>query len=418
MIATTVTDSARRANRTRSIEILIAIVALSLAGSFWLFAQGPASGGYFVPGDAKAGLKSFFDRGCARCHSVLGEGGQSAPDLARAPGGHLSASGLVSAVWNHAPAMWERMDEAQVALPNLSEEEMTNLFAFIYSVRSMDEPGNSERGRQLLSERGCISCHAVSGRGGKMGPDLRRWATYRNPVSWIQAMWNHAPQMQVLMEQRGLRWPEFTGSDVADLIAYIRTQATNPRRHVYLKPADPASGRNVFRRKGCATCHSLRGRAGSGPDLGRRDFPRTLGEFAARMWNHSPGMWATMQAQDIPRPQFSNKEMADLIAYLFAQRYFEASGNRLRGGRVFEVKGCATCHLPAGEGLGPDLGVWRGRVTPVALATAMWNHGPVMLKTMRQQNLPWPAFQPSEMVDLMEFLNQGARVQTSRRSEP
>ena len=412
MTATTVTARPRR--RGKPVWSPVAFAALCLAGGVWLSAQGPASGGYFVPGDAKAGLRTFFDRGCARCHSVLGEGGKSAPDLARAPGGHLSAGGLVSAVWNHAPAMWVRMDEARVSLPNLSEEEMTNLFAFIYSVRSMDEPGNAERGRQLLADRGCLSCHAVAGRGGRTGPDLRRWASYRNPVSWIQAMWNHAPAMQLLMEQRGLRWPEFTGSDVADLIAYVRTQATNPRRHVYLKPADPASGRAVFRRKGCSNCHSLRGRTGRGPDLGTRQFPRTLGEFAARMWNHSPAMWASMQAQEIPRPQFSNREMADLIAYLFAERYFEASGSRRRGGRVFEVKGCSTCHLPEGGGLGPDLAVWRGRVTPVALATAMWNHGPVMLEHMRQQKMPWPAFQPREMVDLMEFLNRGA----PRRSRP
>lgn len=419
MIATIVTGELRSRQKEGALrKVFLLGTLLFLMGSLGLAAQGTGSGGYFIPGDAKAGLKVFFDRGCSQCHSVLGEGGKSAPDLARAPGGHLSASGLVAAVWNHAPTMWERMNEAKVSLPDLTEEEMTNLFAFIYSVRSMDEPGNAERGRLLLTERRCLSCHAVAGRGGRTGPDLRRWASYRNPVSWIQAMWNHAPAMQVLMEERGLPWPEFTGSDVADLIAYIRTRAASPRRHVYLQPADPVQGRKVFRRKGCARCHPMRGPAGRAPDLGTRSFPRTIGQFAARMWNHSPAMWASMQAQEIPRPQFSNKEMADLISYLFVERYFEVTGNQTRGRRVFEVKGCSTCHLPAGEGVGPDLGIWRGRVTPVALATAMWNHGPVMLETMRQQKMPWPAFQPREMVDLMEFLNQGAQSKRSRAKTP
>ncbi|MBI1738253.1 MAG: hypothetical protein HYR58_03305, partial [Acidobacteria bacterium] len=55
----------------------------------------------------------------------------------------------------------------------------------------------------------------------------------------------------------------------------------------------------------------------------------------------------------------------------------------------------------------PNLSGWRGRVSPVDLATAMWNHGPVMLGRMREQQIPWPEFRPGEMVDLMEFLNRG-----------
>ncbi len=387
----------------------------------WLFlmllaGQGLAaqeSGGthYFViPGDAKAGMKAFFDKGCVRCHAVLGEGGKSAPDLGRAPAGHLSAAELVAAMWNHAPQMWTRMHQEKVTPPAFTESEMSNLFAFLYSVRSMDEPGDAEHGRQLLFEKRCLECHGTSSQRERRAPDLREWGSYRNPVSWIQAMWNHAPAMQALMEARGYSWPQFQGSDVADLIAYVRTQATSPHRHFYLQPASPEVGRELFRQKGCANCHSVRGTSrANAPALGTRTLPRTLGQFAALMWNHSPAMWASMKAQKIPRPQFSNKEMADLVAYLFAERYFEPSGDPVRGARVFDVKGCASCHVPGGKGLGPDLSRWQAHVSPVGLATAMWNHGPVMLGRMREQQVPWPLFRPGEMVDLMEYLNRGLR---------
>ena len=415
MTATTATARAQR----RRVPLMGFSGLLALAAASWLGAQGLGTGGFFIAGDAKAGLQTFFDKGCGRCHSVLGEGGKSAPDLALAPAGYLSASGLVAAVWNHAPAMWEKMDIEKVTPPAFTDSEMSNLFAFLYSVRSLDEPGDPERGRQLLFEKRCLDCHAVSGRGGVAAPDLRDWASYRNPVSWIQAMWNHAPAMQALMEQRGYSWPEFAGNDVADLIAFIRTQATNPRRHVYLQPADPAAGRALFSGKGCASCHSVRGTGGRlAPDLGTRTLPRTLGQFAGMLWNHSPAMWASMQARHIPRPQFSNKEMADLIAYLFAERYFEASGGATQGAQTFEVKGCVSCHLANGKGIGPSLSKWRDQVTPVALATAMWNHGPVMLKRMREQQLPWPQLQAAEMMDLMEFLNQGAGVARTPTRRP
>src|SRR5574337_1111841 len=356
MTATTATGRRRDCASRGVLEGMVWLLLLVCAADR-LAAQAPGGNGYFViPGDAKAGMKTFFDKGCVRCHAVLGEGGRSAPDLGRAPAGHLSAAELVAAMWNHAPQMWTRMHQEKVTPPSFTGPDMSNLFAFLYSVRSMDEPGDAQRGRQLLTEKRCLQCHGATNPAGRRAPDLREWASYRNPVSWLQAMWNHAPAMQALMEARGFSWPEFQGSDVADLIAYVRTQATNPHRHFYLQPADPEVGRALFRQKGCANCHSVRGpgRAGA-PKLGTRALPRTLGQFAAQMWNHSPAMWARMKAQQIPRPQFSNKEMADLVAYLFAERYFEHTGSPLNGGRVFEVKGCAACHVPGGKGLGPDL---------------------------------------------------------------
>ena len=401
----------RRTRLTRAVACcLLALLAVLLA----LQAYPQGAGSHFIPGDAKAGMKTFFDKGCARCHAVLGEGGKSAPDLARAPAGHLSAAELVAGMWNHAPAMWERMQQEKITSPGFGEAEMSNLFAFLYSIRSWDEPGDAERGRQLLFEKRCLECHAVSGQGGRSGPDLRDWASYRNPVSWIQAMWNHAPAMHALMQKRGLPWPEFQDDDVADLIAFVRTRATNPRQHVYLRPADPQRGRELFRTKGCVTCHAPnRGNATRGPNLSTQSWPRTLGQFAGLMWNHSPEMWASMKSRQMERPQFSNSEMADVIAYLFAQRSFEAHGNPIRGARVFEDKGCASCHRGQGA-VASSLSSWRGRVSPIALATALWNHGPVMLEHMRERQIPWPLFRPGEMVDVMEYLSQGTQEKPTR----
>lgn len=419
MTATVATANQRPAgshNHALRNSCLLCLLLLLAVGT-WVAAQGPSGGSFFIPGDAKAGLKTFMEKGCGQCHAVMGEGGRSAPDLARAPSGHLSAAGLIAEMWNHAPQMWERMHEQRVALPEFTEVEMSNLFAFLYSVRLLDEPGDAARGRRLLSEKRCLECHAVAGQGGRVGPGLLEWASYHNPVSWLQAMWNHAPAMYALMEERRLPWPEFQGNDVADLVAYLRTQATSHRQHVYLQPADPAVGRALFREKGCVNCHSVRGAARRAPSLGARSLPRTMGQLAALMWNHSPAMWESMQTQDLLRPHFSNKEMADLMAYLFAERYFESSGNPAAGARVFEVKGCASCHSGR-QPLAPALSSWKDRVSPIALATALWSHGPAMLEQMQEQQMPWPHFRADEMVDLMEFLDQGARPTRSPARQP
>jgi mono/diheme cytochrome c family protein len=414
---TATASQARPTRRRLGIASLVMFATLPIAAS--RFDTGGS--GYFVPGDPKAGTRVFFDKGCARCHAVLGEGGRSAPDLARSPAGYLSAAELVSAMWNHAPAMWQKMRLEHVEPPKFTAAEMTNLFAFLYSIRSLDEPGDPQRGRTLLEERKCLNCHSISGQGGGGGPDLRQWASYRNPVSWVQAMWNHGTAMQAMMTQRGLGWPQFQGSDMADLIAYVRTLAAKSGPRTALKQADPEDGRRVFLQKRCDACHAIRG-AGStrGPDLGSRSLPRTLGQFAGTMWNHAPAMWSSMRAQGVTRPHFSNQEMAGLIAYLFTQRYFEASGKSDRGQRLFAEKGCAGCHAPGGPA--PSLARWRGGASPVAIATALWNHGPLMFASMQQRQFAWPRFGPGEVVDMMEFLNVGVPVPVEtaqgKRSQP
>ncbi len=386
---------------------VILLVALSPAAPRAV-AQG--GGGYFIPGDPKEGMQAFLDKGCVRCHSVLGEGGRTAPDLARAPSGLLSAAETVAGMWNHAPDMWQRMRENNVEPPQFTDDEMANLFAFLYSVRSLDEPGDPENGRQLLSTKHCLDCHSVEETGARVAPALQNWTGYRNPVSWIEAMWNHGLPMQEMMAARGLSWPEFEGSEMLDVIAYIRTLGSNPNRHALLRLADPEAGSQLYRQKGCFSCHEARGLGQrSAPDLSGSDLPRTMGQFAAQMWNHAPAMWTVMAAQGLSRPQFSNKEMADLISYLFTQRYFEQGGDVQSGRRVFEDKGCVGCH--SFDAAGPvDLSSWEGNVTPIRLAAALWNHGPVMFETMQQQQISWPRFQSGEIGDLMEFMDRGAGV--------
>jgi mono/diheme cytochrome c family protein len=376
-----------------------------------LFAQ---SGGYFIPGDPKAGMQTFFDKGCARCHSVLGEGGRSAPDLGRAPAGHLSSAELLAAMWNHAPNMWDQMRIEGVAPPKFAEKDMGDLFAFLYSVRSLDEPGDPDRGRALLSQKHCLDCHHLGTAGGGPGPDLLKWAGYPNPVSWLQAMWNHAPAMQSVMAARGVEWPVFTGNDMSDLIAYMRRAVPAATKPAYLRPADPQAGGKLFRDKGCASCHANASGGVRAPNLRARSLPRTLGQFAADMWNHAPAMHASMQAQKIARPTFSNKEMADLLAYLFAERFFEPSGNSGRGAHLFADKGCSQCHRATG--IGPDLS--RLSVSPIHMATALWNHGPVMFQTMQQQKIAWPRFQPGEITDLIEYLGMKSVAERGKGGRP
>jgi cytochrome c2 len=361
----------------------------------------------FVTGDPARGAQLFQDRGCRHCHAIYGEGGRIGPSLSSPLERKETIDDLVASMWNHAPAMWERMEAEKLPRPQLDEKDVSDLLAFLYVTRYLDEPGNPLAGRKVFVERGCGQCHAVSGEGPKIGPDLTSVGA-DTPITWTQTMWNHAPQMELRMRGMKVAWPRFEGSEMNDLLAYVRSVSTAVRREYKLLPADPDRGRAIFEAKGCVVCHSVDGAPRGAPTLGPGSkAPTTIVQFAGAMWNHSPEMWRVMQGRHIQRPTFEAHEMADLIAYLYSTRYFNPPGSAQKGRALFGARGCAGCHGAGaeGSGLAPALRV-RGRsYSAITLAAVVWQHGPEMQKNVAQLGKSWPTLKAGDVADLTAFLN-------------
>lgn len=361
----------------------------------------------FVTGDPSRGAQLFQEQGCRHCHAIYGEGGRIGPNLSSPLEGKQTIDDLVAAMWNHAPAMWERMEAERLPRPQLDEKDVSDLLAFLYVTRYLDEPGNALAGRKVFAELGCSQCHAVSGEGPKVGPDLTSVGA-DTPITWTQTMWNHAPQMELRMRGMKVAWPRFEGSEMNDLLAYVRSVSTAVRREYKLLPASPDRGRRIFEAKGCAGCHSVDGAPRGAPSLGPGSkAPTTIVQFAGAMWNHSPAMWRAMQEQHIQRPSFEAHEMADLIAYLYSVRYFTPPGSAQKGRVLFGARGCAGCHGASAEGssLAPALRA-RGRsYSSITLATVVWQHGPEMHKNVAQLGKSWPQLKAGDVADLIAFLN-------------
>jgi cytochrome c2 len=353
--------------------------------------------GYVLPGEIKEGWKVFTTKRCGACHAIWGEGGKGGPDLGTLPKSYVSPAQLAALMWNHGPEMWGRMSSQKLPLQKISKKEMADLFAFLYFIRYMDEPGDPKKGKTLMEAKGCGKCHTIQ-KGAK--EDLGRWGMYTNPILWAQMMWNHEPQMEQAMKKKSLPWVEFKENEMVDLIAYIRSLSGTVEK-IYLSPGDPRSGDKLFTQKGCIRCHIPSGKL----DLGRKkDFPRTLAQLAGMMWNHSREMWRGIEERGLDRPLLSPQEMADLVAYLFSTRYFDELGDPNRGKAIFTKKQCHLCH---GKGKKPDLSFLKGQISPISMAQTMWNHGPEMMEKMRKEKVSWQKIDAKEMVDLMEYLNRG-----------
>ena len=367
-------------------------------------------GSTLLVGMPRTGATLFERKGCVRCHAVNGAGGRLAPDL----GSERPSTGpdhLVTSMWNHAPRMWERIREEKVAYPTISQQEMANIFSYLYTSRYVGASGDAERGGRLFEIKGCAACHSLGGTAvkTKKGPNLSAKAAVDSITGWTQAMWNHAPAMESAMQEAGVPWPRFEPGEMNDLLAYLRGGRPAASGGSDLLPADPDRGKKLFEEKSCASCHSLRGEVGRiGPALqSRQKLPPTITQFAGAMWNHSPEMLRTMRTQGVQRPVFRDREMADLVAFLYSLSYSEPGGSARVGEMLFAGRGCSLCHGPGALGTseGPSL---RGRgrsFSSITLAAALWRHGPGMYKHAQEIGLPWPTLDETDVGDLISFLN-------------
>ena len=78
------------------------------------------------------------------------------------------------------------------------------------------------RGRKLFASKGCVVCHSVNGIGGEDAPPLDAMTMEQrmNPFEFAAKMWRGAEAMIVLQRDELGEQIEFTGDELADMIAF------------------------------------------------------------------------------------------------------------------------------------------------------------------------------------------------------
>ncbi len=366
-----------------------------------------------LPEDPLEGAKIFEQKGCVRCHALAGEGGKIGPDLGKI---YLKGSlyDIAGILWNHAPIMSQRMHELKIQRPQFMPQEMSNLIAFLsayqYYLGHLGKPGDPSIGERLFQAKGCVKCHSFQEAWEKPGPSLRYYKGKYSLIGLAQVMWNHGPEMEKTMSELKIQRPKFAGDEMIHLLAFLQAGGKGTSlEKIYLEPGSPNFGKKLFSEKGCIKCHSIRGQGGKiGPDLGKRtdSHLRSMPELAGLLWNHGPEMWKKMKEKEIRFIKFSQEEMADLVAFLYFVNYFDKAGDKKEGEELFVQKGCIACHSVKGKGgsIGPDLALAPELLSPVDIATQMWNHVPQMETATQEMKIPWPRFKTGEMRDVLEYL--------------
>lgn len=119
-------------------------------------------------------------------------------------------------------------------------------------------PALFAQGRKLF-EAQCALCHGANGGGGR-GPSLLTPTLARAP--------DDAALEKLIAEGLGAEMPgawQLSPNEVKQLATYVRSLGRVQPEPV---PGDPAHGRDVYRRHGCANCHMVAGQGnGTGPEL-------------------------------------------------------------------------------------------------------------------------------------------------------
>lgn len=228
------------------------------------------------------------------------------------------------------------------------------------------------QGKKLFLESGCLGCHQVSGWAAraKIGPRLWRVGDKVNPdwlTRWLRNPKDYLPRT---------RMPNFrlNENEIADISAFLLSLKADDgearaEKEVFLSEEKYESGRDIFRRSRCVSCHALGGVGGSlAPDLEKvasKVLPQWLLGFLQNPGLYQPGT-------RMPHYRFDTAEIDSLASYLLQEfQDFSRSAEEKtdendvgadavsRGRRLVQKLGCYGCHeIPGFESaarIGPEL---------------------------------------------------------------
>jgi cytochrome c2 len=346
-----------------------------------------------IPGDSRRGAKLFEAEQCIRCHAVNGRGGKVGLDLGRVVHRNYTPAHFTSAMWNHAPTMWGAMEAAKIETPKLTPQGAADLFAFFYSARFFDKPGDAANGKTMFEARKCGTCHGIADSRAEGATPVAQWESLADPILLVQQMWNHSFRMRQAFARRGVEWQVLTGDELGDILAYLRSLPETDSLVSRFSNTSGAGGERIFESKGCVNCHH------GNLALENRLKNMTLTGIAVDMWNHAPRM------QQTP-PTFSQDEMRELLSYLWMRQLVYPGGTAAEGEKVFAAQHCATCHAGGKHGA-RQLPGQATKYSEVTIISALWRHGPQMLRRMKQAGISWPMFKsPQQVADLIAYLNE------------
>jgi putative heme-binding domain-containing protein len=153
---------------------------LLVAAAMTISAQDRATTASAADADALRRGSLMFRARCAGCHGLDGKG-ISGPDLTQALAAGLSDDRFFRIVRNGQGTEMPRFTSEQTSDQQV-REILVHLRTLTAGGAAAPARGNAANGSKLFEAR-CAACHAVGGRGGRLGPDLSRIGALRSSAA-------------------------------------------------------------------------------------------------------------------------------------------------------------------------------------------------------------------------------------------
>lgn len=229
------------------------------------------------------GKRLFEAKACRGCHKLNGEGGSNGPDLS-----NIGRPGHRDSQWLFVHFKDPKAVSPNTVMPNygFSDEEARALTMYMLSLTEENIVGyftskrvlpSADVGERLFREKGCIGCHSVSGRGGRVGPELSE-AGMRHDADWILQHFLDPQKVSpnTVMPKFGFTEDEARALTMyvlrlskRDVVGYLApSQEQKAKIPVVTETGQALLGEQVFASLGCIGCHKVKGLGGEmGGDL-------------------------------------------------------------------------------------------------------------------------------------------------------
>ena len=213
----------RRALFAKLTKGLGALAAGIAVGVLSAIAIGKDAGGPVFRNDPVDHARALWEERCSRCHGLAVAGGEKAPDFkgydSRAwirgfledPGGPLHMGTA-------------KIDKGMKPVVGTADE-LDALTEMVYQETGAPDAdaGRAARGRDLIPQKDCDTCHELDGEGENAGPNLKG----RGTLTWIEAVISDAGQGRLFGEKN--KMPKFAGkltpAEIEELERYVNAQS-------------------------------------------------------------------------------------------------------------------------------------------------------------------------------------------------
>jgi mono/diheme cytochrome c family protein len=345
-----------------------------------------------------AGLQTFADNGCRGCHLIKGK------DRVKAG---IPLDGLAARVKTDWLYRWIKNPKAyltRTTMPDFkfSELEAAEVAAFILKgapPSGISTKGANDKGKKLLLDARCISCHSIENKGETIAPELSKVSSklYPERISLIlkdpHALWNTS-QMPIF---------GFSSDDIQNLVTFMSgeyidldlDEAESSKDTELVKSADKEKGRSLIEKYGCTGCHDkiegVKDRGETGPELtsigsshldhfdfGEIKVPSQIRIVANWLYNKMANSRLFKTDLKMPDFAFNDVNAQAVTTYLLSLKAEETPAAYVlplgktphpytpQGpfGKILDKYRCLVCHKINGQGgeLAPDLSQEGSRV--------------------------------------------------------